>query len=142
MTVMSPKEESEYLMNDILPLAERMLSEEGEFHPYGGYICTDGAVVHVAVSLETTKGTEYVQAMIDDFLDRANQGQLRAVAMVTNVRIQPPGAPEKQDAIQVSLEHASGYWADVFFPYELSGDEITFSPVFAQARQPVVFPNN
>jgi len=34
-------------MNAILPLAEKMLREHGEFYPYGGYMQTSGEIVDV-----------------------------------------------------------------------------------------------
>src|SRR5437899_25574 len=44
---MNSKKDCEKLMNSVLPLAERMLRDYGEFHPYGGYMKPNGEVVHV-----------------------------------------------------------------------------------------------
>src|SRR5437588_13002928 len=35
---MNGKKDCERLMNSVLPLAERMLRDYGDFHPYGGYM--------------------------------------------------------------------------------------------------------
>ena len=45
-----PKEELDELMNDILPFAKKMLSEHGEFFPYGGAMTTQGEIIHVGAS--------------------------------------------------------------------------------------------
>ncbi len=44
---MNAKQESEKLMNAVLPLAEKMLRQYGEFYPYGGYMRQDGTIVDV-----------------------------------------------------------------------------------------------
>ena len=46
----SPKSECEDLMNEALPLAERMLREHGEFYPYGLTIDATGKIAHAAAS--------------------------------------------------------------------------------------------
>ena len=50
---MNSKQDSETLTNAILPLAERMLTEHGEFYPFGGYMKPDGAIVHVGAPIPT-----------------------------------------------------------------------------------------
>jgi len=58
------KQESEKLLNSLLPIAHRMLSKYGEFYPYGGYVELGGQIRHVGVKDMTT---EYPQSehMID-----------------------------------------------------------------------------
>jgi hypothetical protein len=43
------KKQVEYLMNELLGFAERMLDEHGAFHPFGGYLKPSGAIIHVGV---------------------------------------------------------------------------------------------
>src|SRR5258707_213831 len=44
---MDAKHESEALINELLPLARKMLREYGEFYPYAGYIRPDGKIVEL-----------------------------------------------------------------------------------------------
>ena len=44
----SPKDEATDLMNMMLPFAEKMLREHGEFYPYGGVMMPDGSMQHFA----------------------------------------------------------------------------------------------
>jgi hypothetical protein len=44
----SPKSQCEQLMNSALPFAQQMLSEHGEFHPYGETLQVDGKILSVA----------------------------------------------------------------------------------------------
>ena len=48
-SLMLAKQETEKLMNAMLPLAEKMLKRYGEFYPYGGYLKLDGSIVDVGV---------------------------------------------------------------------------------------------
>jgi hypothetical protein len=38
----TPKEDAQELLDSVLPLAEQMLKEYGEFYPYGGSMASDG----------------------------------------------------------------------------------------------------
>ena len=40
--MMRAKRNSEKLVNAVLPLAEKMLIQYGEFYPFGGYMKPDG----------------------------------------------------------------------------------------------------
>jgi hypothetical protein len=42
----TPKDDVEKLMNALLPFAEKMLREHGEFYPYGGAMSADGKIFH------------------------------------------------------------------------------------------------
>jgi hypothetical protein len=44
---MNQKADSENLMNAMLPLAEKMLRQYGEFYPFGGYMKPDGTIFEV-----------------------------------------------------------------------------------------------
>jgi hypothetical protein len=133
---MNAKKESEKLMNDVLPLAERMLREYGEFYPYGGYLKPSGEIVHVGANDEDTeypKSKDLLYVLRDSFSAMAKAGECKATAIVFDVRIDLPVTHKKSDAIQVSLEHADGYSAEVFFPYEIGEDRrVTYGTTFAQ----------
>jgi hypothetical protein len=45
---MNAKADCEELMNAVLPFAEKMLGEQGEFFPYGGAMRPNGEIVSVA----------------------------------------------------------------------------------------------
>ena len=135
--VANPKEEAEALVYDILPLAKKMLAEEGEFHPYGGFIRATGEIVHIAASdagTDCPRAADLIDFMKRDFKKRAMANEIVAAAIVFDVRVSPPGEIEKSDAIQVNVEHSGSYCAEVFFPYWGSRDgELSFGNPFAQA---------
>ncbi|MEW6747784.1 MAG: hypothetical protein AB1486_34080 [Planctomycetota bacterium] len=139
----NPKAEAEALLNDLLPFAKRMLAAHGEFFPFGGYMRTDGSIVHVGAKDPTTdrpKSATLIETLTRDFRERARHREIRAAAVMFDVKVLPPGGSAKTDAIQVNLEHKDSYCAEVFFPYRL-GDSgaLEFGQTFAQEGRRVVF---
>ena len=130
----TPKSHCEDLMNAVLPFAKKMLSEHGEFYPYGASMKPDGKIVEAGAS----DGREHPpsQALIDllreAFRADAQKGAIIASATVYDVRIVPPGSASKTDAVAVELDHRDNYSVVVLFPYTISGGTVQFSEPFAQ----------
>jgi hypothetical protein len=139
---MNAKQESEKLMNAVLPLAEKMLKEYGKFYPYGGYMKPSGEIVDVgADDLDTDhpKSKDLIYVLRSSFQEKARAKQCKAVAIVFDVTVDLPGTHQKSDAIQVCVEHVNGYSAEVFFPYEIVNEEIIYGEAFAQQGKFVIF---
>jgi len=139
---MSAKQDSEALMNALLPLAEKMLRQYGEFYPYGGYMRPDGTIVEVGATDPDTdhpKSEELICELRSSFQDLAERNQCKAVAMVFNVTVTSPNSDRKSDAIQVCVEHSEHYSAEVFFPYQLVENEVVYGETFAQRGKAEVF---
>ncbi len=127
---MTPKQESELLMNAVLPVAERMLKEYGEFFPFGGYMMLDGSIRHIGASDSNTdhpKSRDLLFVLKDSFKEMASRRACKAVALVFDVPVALPDAAEKSDAIQLNIEHAAGYSVEVFFPYRLGDGELSMA---------------
>ena len=132
---MNGKKDCERLMNSVLPLAERMLRDYGEFHPYGGYMKPNGEVVHVGAEDEETefpKSKDLLYVLRKSFSELAQAGKCEATAIVLDVRVSLPEENRKGNAIQVCLEHRDGYSAEVFFPYEIEDGRVKYGTTFAQ----------
>lgn len=140
---MNGKKDCEKLMNDLLPLAERMLREHGEFYPYGGYMKPNDEIVQVGAKDEDTeypKSRDLIYLLRDSFSAMAEEGKCKATAMVFDVRVDLPGGHKKSDAIQVCLEHIENYSAEVFFPYEIGEDgRVIYGTTFAQEGKHEIF---
>ncbi len=138
----SPKEESTKLMNELLPLAERMLKEDKEFYPYGGYMGSAGEITHVGGRIKGTdhpKSQPIIDLLRESFRKEAEEKKYRATAIIFDVRIKPPDEIEKTDAIQVSLEHRDSYSVNVFIPYKIVEGELLFGKTFAQRGNKDIF---
>jgi hypothetical protein len=139
---MNAKEESELLLNDVLPLAERMLREHGEFYPYAGYMKPDGELVAVGAALEGTHhpaSRDLIDTLRNSLRDLARSKKCKAVAIVFDVAVTLPNSDRRSDAIQVSLDHVSGYSVDIFFPYQIVNANIVYAEKFAQQGSHEVF---
>jgi hypothetical protein len=139
---MSPKQEAEHLMNELLPVAEQMLRQHGEFFPYGGYMKPDGEIVHVGAkdpATERPKSKALIAIMQNSFQELVRNKQCKAVALVFDVFVLLPKSNRKSDAIQVCVDHVENYSAEVFFPYKMANHEVIFGEVFAQRGEHLFF---
>jgi hypothetical protein len=139
---MNAKQESEKLINELLPLAEKMLKEYGEFYPYGGYMKLDGSIVDVGADDSDTnhpKSKDLIYVLRSSFREMASMNQCKAVAIVFNIAVSVPNSSRKSDAIQVCVEHVDGYSAEVFFPYQIGNNEIVYGEFFAQKGKRDIF---
>ena len=139
---MTPKHESEKLMNAVLPVAERMLKEHGEFYPYGGCMRLDGSIAHIGANDSDTdhpKSRDLLFVLKDSLKEMASRRECKAIAIVFDVAITLPKSGEKSDAIQVNIEHVDGYSVEVFFPYRLADGELIYGETLVQQGKHEVF---
>jgi hypothetical protein len=137
------KADCETLMGSALPFAEQMLSQYGEFLPFGGAMRLDGELVSVAGydGDEQPPSSDVIRLIKDGFIEAARQGQFRATALVYDVRTTIPSTSEKSDAIAVSLNHRDNYSVVVFFPYRIDGGRLSIGEAFAQMGEADIFPS-
>jgi hypothetical protein len=92
------------LLNASLPFAQQMLAKHGEFFPYAASVSASGEVGLAAghTGSERPASTEVLELLYEGFRGRA--GDLRAVAIVSDVRLRETG----EDAISIELEHREG----------------------------------
>ena len=133
---MTPKEESESLMDEMLPFAKHLLGSYGEFPPFGGLIKTDEQIILLGAgaAAEFPLRRDLVNVLSDGFRQRALTGEIRAAAIVAQVTVPLSGKgekPENTDAVRISLDHHEGYAVHVFFPYRKDGARVTFAKPFA-----------
>jgi len=132
-------------MREVLPFAKRMLHEHGEFFPYGGTLSADGLIAHVGASEEGNdrpKSKTLIAFLKSQFKGSALRGEIIASAVVFDVLIKSPASGDKVDAIQINLDHMSGYTAEVMFPYQFVEGTVSYSPPFAQKGAREIFPVN
>lgn len=125
-------------MNDLLPFAKKMLTDYGEFFPFGGYTKPTGDIVHVGAKSgdrETPKSADLATVLEQSLLERAQGGECKATAILFNVTIR------RGDAIQVNVDHKAGYSAQVFIPYAFDGNAVVYGEVFAQEGDHRIFGN-
>jgi hypothetical protein len=135
-----PTEEIQQLLDVLLPHAEQMLNEHGEFYPYAAALDAEGDVSAVAAGIEADDPDvgDILVALHEGLREQAEQGVIRASGIAADVTLTDPDSGETTDAVQVELDHAEGDAVDVYVPYESAGAGIKFGElVAAQGRQPV-----
>jgi hypothetical protein len=140
---MPAKDDCNQLLNAALPFAEQMLREHGEFLPFGAQMLPDGEIVSVAVDdgEDHSRSQNLIDALQTAYKAGAADGEFVATALVYDVRVVPPGASEKTDAIALNLDHRDSYSVTVFFPYILKDGEPEVGDAFASGGDYSIFPS-
>jgi hypothetical protein len=136
------KADCEALLAEFRPFAEKMLREHGEFLPFGGRMKPDGVIVWEGASNgeEHPRSMDLIEILKSAHRKLALRDEIRAAAIVYDVRIVPPECITKQDAIAVELDHRLGYSSVVFYPYTLSDDfRLALEPPFARRGENETF---
>ena len=102
-----PRADMDTLLAESIRSATYLLRRNAVFLPFAVALGSDGRVQHVqGAPDEEPPEDEGLLALAQQALrELAAEGKVRAVALVSDVRIRRPGAGE-QDAIRVQLEHA------------------------------------
>lgn len=101
------------LVNVVLPFAQKMLQEQGEFFPFGATVSDAGEVAMLAGKPDNSdrpSSVSVIEIMVDGA--RSKREGLRAVAVCADVRL------NGSDAIRVGLEHRDGQALAVYLPYK------------------------
>jgi hypothetical protein len=136
-----PPDDVEILVDGGVDVAKKELAERGELAPFAYFVTLDGRVQRLTpkqgVKLPPSEAMlELLQAL---FRERAAAGECRAVAVFADVVIGLPGG-RQSDALQVGVEHRSGFCANYFYPYRRDADgTLRFEPPVTGPRQGVVF---
>ena len=135
------KVDAEILMNSALPSAEKMLSEHGEFYPFGEAMKPDGQIVSVGAAGESDQppSQELIDILKVTFREAAAAGEYKATAVVFDILTIPPGETEKVDAIAIALDHVDNYSVVVIFPYSIDGKSVTLYAPFGQKGDGDIF---
>lgn len=137
----TPKAECDSLMNMIFPVAEQMLQESGEFHPYGAALKENGEYVCLSGydGNDHPSSKNIIRLLKDGFILGAESGVYKATALIFDVKVTLP-SEQKSDAIAVALDHRDNYSVIVFFPYQLKNGQLSLGEAFANKGDADIFP--
>jgi hypothetical protein len=126
----------EALLNTVVPFAQQMLDELGEFFPYAMKLTEGGNTALVAVYEDEILVSNEILANLYLGLNTERQS-LRATAVVSDVQIAAPAG----GAIRVEIEHCDGAVVDVLVPYakKLLGRGITYGDQQAMPGEPKIW---
>jgi hypothetical protein len=135
-----PTDEIQELLNFLLPYAEQMLNQHGEFYPYAAALDSEGELNAVGTDVDDDSPDvgAVLLALHEGLRARAAEGAIRATGIAADVTLTDPDSGEITDAVQVELDHADADAVDIFVPYETEPDGVKFGElVAAEGRAPV-----
>src|SRR6188472_2063185 len=97
-----PQTDCEMLLGALMPFAEQMLTEHGEFYPFAATMSPAGECSMVGFEDEDDDQPEpadLIAMFIEQFRTEANSGEFKATAIVYNGATVPPGKAEQQDTV-------------------------------------------
>jgi hypothetical protein len=130
------------MLEFLVEFAKLMLTQEGEFFPFGAGMKNDGDMTSLGADTGHDRATSRdLIALLHSYLvERASAGEIKASGICMDVRVEPPGSSAKTDAICVELEHRAGETVHVFVPYVIhSPGEVSYGEVFATPGEQVIF---
>lgn len=130
--------ELDALFNTLLPFAQKMLSEHGEFYPFGAVMSSSGEIRHVGAKIEEDDhppSQSLIDLLTETFKKQAANGELRAAGICYDVLTVPPGEDQKRDAVCCGLEHYLGEMVNVFVPYvKAANGNVQYGEIFVTKR--------
>lgn len=137
------EDDSQALLDAVLPLAEQQLLEHGDINPYGGAITSSGEAVQVASQDdddgEPLSRTDSMSVIRKAFIEAAASKEYKCTALVRAARVASPETNEEYDAIAIELDHETDYSVVVYVPYSLVDDAIEYGETFIDAGENEIF---
>ncbi len=145
------RRDAQQLMNLLMNVAQQHLKEQGIFAPLAGWLEPAGAEkVEQADSARIHDPVREMLARLTDALrQRVASGQARAAATASSVHFGKRGSEDWRDAVELHIEHESGYCVDIFLPYRVrkgwrksAGWRVRFSHPVGQESSQRFFTSN
>jgi len=113
------REDCEKLFIILVPFALQQLQKHGEFYPFAGFISPAGQLNLEGADIGKKKpeSSEVIEFLTGALHAQSLKGECRATAICVNVRVIPPGATEKTDAVLLRFECQNGNNVNVVVPY-------------------------
>lgn len=137
----NPKEEAQRLVDEAMPFAVQLLEKYAEFFPFGRAIDFRGGILHHEgyPGGERPLSDEVIRVLRDAWKQMAAKNEIRATALVYDIRTIPPGKVHKQDAICIDIDHKQNYSIRVIFPYSIEDKLVTIEDPFAIEGEYAIF---
>ncbi|MGA2694103.1 MAG: hypothetical protein ABSF76_17195 [Opitutaceae bacterium] len=137
------KKQLESLIGAALPFAQTMLTNHGEFFPFGATMSPDEKISSVGADPggEHPPSAEVIALLKGAYRKDGASGKIIACALVYDVRTVPPGSTEKSDAVAIDLNHRDGMSVTMYYPYHIDPDKkVVFGTAFAVKGPDDIFP--
>jgi hypothetical protein len=114
------------LMNAAMTYARLILRRYGEMGPFGFSMSPEGEIAREVLEIPRLPQDPARQwkLLAEHVTERARKGKLQAVAMGASVSLAVPSAEGYVDAVDMTIEVASGYAIQVTVPYRIYGGQM------------------
>ncbi|MDX1432049.1 MAG: hypothetical protein R3286_06330 [Gammaproteobacteria bacterium] len=131
--------EVERLVDRVLPHAEGMLIEHGQFFPFAGALTLEGEIAELAVGEEHKHSSVEVVVEALERMLRGAAENFRATALAFPVEAELPGGQANSDAVAIALDHRDDFSVVLIIPYVLSEGAVQFGEAVAQQGEHGIF---
>jgi hypothetical protein len=137
-----PQDDCNALLVAVIPFAEQMLGEFGEFFPFGATMAPDGEITASAAydGKDTPTSADVIDWLKETFRSEASKGAIIATAIVYEVGLQS-AETGASNAIVAECDHAGGFSARVVFPFTLEAGQVSLLPNFHDDGDGDIFPS-
>ncbi len=108
------------LLNYCLDFAKTMLTDAGEFYPFGAMLSLEGKLAAAGGynGSERPPPQDIYQLLLGAFASEAKHGSISGAALAANVNVPEAYASPSKDAIRIHLE-TPGFAQFIYVPYEI-----------------------
>jgi hypothetical protein len=135
------RDEMELLLGEGIRVATRFLEKRGGFSAFAVGLAYDGQLRHIMAHTgeEQPEADPHIAATVQALRSYAAKGEIRASALVSDVRIRSAPEVSPGDAIRVQIEHADASPVTCYLPYRLVGKKLQPGELFAEEGESQVF---
>jgi hypothetical protein len=136
-----PKTDCEMLLGALLPFAEKMLAEHGEFYPFAATMSDAGECEMAAVADdgEEPSPQQLIDLYVEQFRTEAKTGEFKATAIIYHATTIPPGKTQEENTVIGAVDHRGGFSAKICFPYSLQAGQLKLQKPYAAAGNNQIF---
>lgn len=131
---------TERLLNTLIPFAQQQLEKTGEFAPFGGTISEEKKEIHLAMvtSDKNADSQKMIDLMTEGFKSKIVSDKLVATGLCFNTVMKT--SEGSTDAICVATEEKNGKSFNIFLPYiKDSGGKISYEELVVSNSEAIIF---
>ena len=134
------KRQSEDLMNASIELAEKLLTEHGEFYPFGHAMLKDEQIVSVAAydGNEFPPSRELIELLEAAFKVGALKKEYIGTALAYDVKVSSEEG-KSEDALAINIDNVADYSIIIIIPYYFNDGVLEFGEITAQLGSNEIF---
>ncbi|THD02728.1 hypothetical protein B1810_12435 [Panacagrimonas perspica] len=129
---MTPRDETNGLLNEAIEMALKLTAEHGSNFPFCMAVTVKGERLNIAADDTAVSGYDALLALVQQQVRSAiADKQLRAVAVARHVTLRAGPVKAGTEAIQITLDHLQDSASTCYLPYSVSDGQIEPGELFA-----------